>query len=137
MVIGEAEVQGQVKRAYELALASRSTGPLTNRLFRAALATGKRVRTDTRIAAGPGSVPAVAVDAARDALGELGQARVLIIGAGETAELTARALHEQGVTTLFVANRRLERARTLAQRFGGLTLSFDALPVEREASASS
>jgi len=132
MVVGEAEVQGQVKRAYEEALAARTTGPLTNRLFRAALATGKRVRTDTRIAAGPGSVPAVAVDAARDAIGELADRRVLIIGAGETSELTARALHEQGVATLFVANRRRERARALAQRFGGEALTFDALPGELE-----
>jgi len=133
MVVGEAEVQGQVKRAFEEALAARSTGPLTNRLFRAALATGKRVRTDTRIAQGPGSVPAVAVDAAEEALGDLGERRVLIIGAGETAELTARALHDQGVTTLFVANRRAEAARMLAERFGGETLGFDALPRELEA----
>jgi len=97
-----------------------------------ALATGKRVLTDTRIAAGPGSVPAVAVDAARDALGDLAARRVVIIGAGETADLTAEALHEQGVTTLFVANRRLDRARALATRFGGETLSVDALPGELE-----
>ena len=97
MVIGEAEVQGQVKRAYEAALSAKSTGPLTNKLFRAALATGKRVRTDTAISAGRASVASVAVDAARDALGDLASRHVLIIGAGETAELTARALHAQGV----------------------------------------
>jgi glutamyl-tRNA reductase len=130
MVVGEAEVQGQVKRAYEEALAARSTGPLTNRLFRAALATGKRVRTDTRVAHGPGRVPAVAVDAAQDALGDLAERRVLIIGAGETAELTARALHDQGVATLFVVNRRADRARALAQRFGGEIVGFDALPAQ-------
>ena len=113
MVIGEAEVQGQVKRAYEAALAAQSTGPLTNKLFRAALATGKRVRTDTAISAGRGSVASVAVDAAR-----------------ETAELTARALHAQGVRTMFVANRRRERAAELARRFGGATVAFDALPEE-------
>ena len=71
MVVGEAEVQGQVKRAYEAALAARTTGPLTNQLFRAALATGKRVRTETAIGAGGASVASVAVDAARAALGEL------------------------------------------------------------------
>ena len=74
MVVGEAEVQGQVKRAYEAALAARTTGPLTNKLFRAALATGKRVRTDTAIGAGGASVASVAVDAARVALGELAAA---------------------------------------------------------------
>ncbi len=130
MVIGEAEVQGQVKRAYEAALAAKATGPLTNKLFRAALATGKRVRTDTAISAGRASVASVAVDAARDALGDLGARHVLIIGAGETAEGTARALHTQGVKTMFVANRRRERAIELARRFGGDTVAFDALPEE-------
>jgi glutamyl-tRNA reductase len=77
-------------------------------------------------------VPAVAVDAARDALGDLADRRVLIVGAGETSELTARALHEQGVATLYVANRGPERAQALAQRFGGRPLAFDALPAELE-----
>ena len=130
MIVGEAEVQGQVKRAYEVALEARTTGPMTNKLFRAALATGKRVRTETAISAGRASVASVAVDAARDALGDLAQRHVLILGAGETAELTARALHDQGVTTMFVANRRRDRAIALAQRFGGASGSLDALPSE-------
>ena len=128
MVVGEAEVQGQVKRAYELALAGRTTGPLTNKLFRAALETGKRVRTDTGIGEGRNSVASVAVDLARDTLGSLEDRHVVIVGAGETAELTARALHERGVATLFVANRRRGRAATLAARFGGSTLALDELP---------
>jgi glutamyl-tRNA reductase len=132
MIVGEAEVQGQVKRAYEAALSARTTGPLTNKLFRAALATGKRVRTETAIGAGGASVASVAVDAARSALGELASRRVVIIGAGETAELTARALTAQGVSTMFVANRRRDRALALAQRFGGSTITFDALPGELE-----
>jgi glutamyl-tRNA reductase len=130
MIVGEAEVQGQVKRAYDTALAARTTGPLTNKLFRAALATGKRVRTETAIGAGGASVASVAVDVARRALGGLDGRHVLIIGAGETAELTARALSEQGVSTMFVANRRRERAIALARRFGGDTIAFDALPAE-------
>jgi glutamyl-tRNA reductase len=132
MIVGEAEVQGQVKRAYESALAARTTGPLTNKLFRAALATGKRVRSDTAIGAGGASVASVAAEAARTALGDLTSRHVLIIGAGETAELTARALAQRGVSTIFVANRRRERAIALAQRFGGETISFDALPGELE-----
>jgi glutamyl-tRNA reductase len=132
MIVGESEVQGQVKRAYELALGARTTGPLTNQLFRAALATGKRVRTETRIGAGHASVATVAVDAARDALGDLSGRRVLIMGAGETAELTAQALHAEGVTTMFVANRRREGAIALARRFGGESGTFDALPAELE-----
>jgi glutamyl-tRNA reductase len=130
MIVGEAEVQGQVKRAYEAALAARTTGPTTNKLFRAALATGKRVRTETAISAGRASVASVAVDAARDALGDLTARHVLLIGAGETAELTASALHDHGVTTMFIANRRRDRAIALAKRFGGQSGSFDALPAE-------
>jgi glutamyl-tRNA reductase len=130
MIVGEAEVQGQVKRAYEAALAARTTGPMTNKLFRAALVTGKRVRTETAIAAGRASVASVAVDAAQDALGDLTARHVLLIGAGETAELTARALHDHGVTTMFIANRRRDRAIALAQQFGGASGSFDALPAE-------
>ena len=132
MVVGESEVQGQVKRAYELALGARTTGPMTNQLFRAALATGKRVRSETAISAGRASVASVAVDAARAALGDLADRHVLIVGAGETAELTAKALHAQGVSTMFVANRRRERAIALARRFGGASGSFDALPAELE-----
>jgi glutamyl-tRNA reductase len=130
MIVGEAEVQGQVKRAYEAALAARTTGPMTNKLFQAALVTGKRVRTETAISAGRASVASVAVDAAQDALGDLTARHVLLIGAGETAELTARALHDHGVTTMFVANRRRDRAIALAQQFGGASGSFDALPAE-------
>jgi glutamyl-tRNA reductase len=130
MIVGEAEVQGQVKRAYEAALAARTTGPMTNKLFRAALVTGKRVRTETKISKGRASVASVAVDAARDAVGDLAERHVLIIGAGETAELTAQALHDHGVSTMFIANRRRERATVLAERFGGETASFDALPGE-------
>jgi glutamyl-tRNA reductase len=132
MVLGETEVQGQVKRAYELALATQTTGPLTNKLFRAALATGKRVRTETGIGSGRASVASVAVDAARAVIGDLRDRHVVIVGAGETAELTAEALHAQGLSTMFVANRRRERAIALAQRFGGASGSFDALPGELE-----
>ncbi len=128
MIVGENEVQGQVRRAYEAALGAGTTGPFTNRLFRAALQAGKRVRSETALGTARVSVPSVAVALARETVGELGEKNVVVIGAGETAELTARALSEQGVTTLFVANRRIERARELAQRFGGGVGSLDELP---------
>ena len=130
MIIGEAEVQGQVKRAYDGALAAHTTGPLTNRMFRAALATGKRVRNETAIGQGALSLPAVAVKLARELLGELAGREVVIVGTGETSELTARALADSGVRTVFVANRRRDRALSLAKRFGGETVSFDELPGE-------
>jgi glutamyl-tRNA reductase len=132
MVFGEAEIQGQVKRAYERALAAHTTGPMTNKLFRAALATGKRVRTETTISAGNASVASVAVQSARAAVGELASRHVVIIGAGENSEQVAQAFHFHGVTTMFVANRRRDRAIALAQRFGGASGSFDALPDELE-----
>jgi glutamyl-tRNA reductase len=128
MIVGEAEIQGQVKRAYEAALGGGSTGPLLNRLFGAALTTGKRVRSETAIGASRVSVPTVAVSLARELLGDLSQRHVVIIGAGETSELTARALADQGVTTIFVANRHADRALSLAQRFGGTVVSLDGLP---------
>ena len=130
MIIGEAEVQGQVKRAYELALVEGATGPVLNHLFRSALAAGKRARTETGISRRSLSVPSVAVDLAQRTLGELDDRRVLVVGAGETAELTARALAARGVHAIFIANRHYDRAIGLAQRFGGHAVRIDALPDE-------
>jgi glutamyl-tRNA reductase len=130
MIVGEAEVQGQVKRAYELALVEGATGPISNRLFRDALRAGKRVRTETALGRSRVSVSSVAVDLARDALGDLETRRVLVVGAGENGELTAKALADRGVRTVFVANRRYDRAIGLAQRFGGEAVRFDDLPAE-------
>jgi glutamyl-tRNA reductase len=130
MIIGEAEVQGQVKRAYDGALAKETTGPLTNHLFKAALATGKRVRTETAIGERHLSLPGVAVALARELLGELAGRNVILVGTGETSELTARALADSGVHATFVANRRRDRAISLARRFHGETINFDQLPHE-------
>jgi len=132
MIVGEAEVQGQVKRAYELALVEGATGPISNRLFREALATGKRVRTDTGVSRSRVSVSSVAVELAADMLGDLSQRRVLVVGAGENGELTARSLRERGVETVFMANRHYDRAIGLAARFGGGAVRFEDLPGELE-----
>ncbi len=132
MIVGEAEVQGQVKRAYELALVESATGPILNRLFRGALAAGKRARSETGITERGVSVPSVAVELARRALGDLSSRLVLVVGAGETAELTARALAARGVEPAFIANRRYDRAIGLAQRFGGRAVRFDDLPEQME-----
>jgi glutamyl-tRNA reductase len=132
MIVGEAEIQGQVKRAYELALVEGATGAVLNRLFRGALSAGKRVRSETRIGEGGISVPSAAVELATRTLGDLSDRRVLLIGAGETAQLTAKALAAKGVEAVFVANRRYDRAIGLAQRFGGEAVRFDDLPNELE-----
>jgi glutamyl-tRNA reductase len=128
MIVGEAEIQGQVKRAYDTAMSAGCTGPLSNRLFAAALTAGKRVRTETEIGATRVSIPSVAVDLALSVLGGLEHRHVVVLGAGETSELTARALNEQGAGTIFVANRHADRALSLAQRFGGSVVGLDDLP---------
>jgi glutamyl-tRNA reductase len=132
MILGEAEIQGQVKRAYELALVEGGTGPILNRLFRGALAAGGRARDETGISEKNVSIPSVAVELARRTLGDLTERRVLVIGAGETAELLARALVSRGVATVFVANRHYDRAIGLAQRFDGNAVRFEELPEQLE-----
>jgi glutamyl-tRNA reductase len=132
MILGEAEVQGQVKRAYELALVEGATGPMLNRLFRGALAAGKRARSETGITKRGVSVPSVAVELAQRTLGDLSSRLVVVVGAGETAELTARALASRGVEPAFIANRRYDRAIGLAQRFGGRAIRFEELPEQIE-----
>ena len=132
MIIGEAEIQGQVKRAHELAVVEGASGPILNRLFRGALAAGGRVREETAVGEKGLSIPSVAVELARRTLGDLSEREVLVIGAGETAELVARALTTRGVKTVFVANRHYDRAIGLAQRFGGDAVRFEELPERLE-----
>jgi glutamyl-tRNA reductase len=128
MILGEADIQGQVRRAHETAMRAGTTGPLSNRLFAAALTTGKRVRSETDIGSSRVSVSSVAVDLALSVLGDLQDRNVVILGAGEASELTAHALSKQGAGTIFVANRHADRAISLAQRFGGSVVGLDKLP---------
>jgi glutamyl-tRNA reductase len=128
MVVGEAEVQGQVRRAWDDARATGASGVLTDHLFGAALAAGRRVRAETEVARGQASISALAVALAREVLGGLEGRSAVLLGAGETSELTARALAEQGVHAIFVANRRQQRALALARRFGGQAAGLDELP---------
>nr|MDQ4041153.1 glutamyl-tRNA reductase [Actinomycetota bacterium] len=130
MIVGEAEVQGQVRRAYELALEVGTTGPLSNRMFGAALATGKRVRSETAVSAGTASVPTVAVEAAEEAIGDLSERRAVILGTGEMGEQCAEALARHGVEPVFIANRRRDRALAMAERYGGRVAGLDDMPRE-------
>ena len=116
MVLGESEIQGQVLAAWEEAAEEGAAGPLLNRLFQQALEVGKRVRTETRVGEGPTSVPAVAVDLAFRTAGP--DASVVVIGAGEMAAATARALVDRGVASLVVVNRTAGTARELADQLG-------------------
>jgi glutamyl-tRNA reductase len=128
MIVGEAEVQGQVRTAHEIARDAGTAGPMLHRMFNAALQTGKRVRAETQLSVGRASVSSVAVRLAQDVLGDLRERNVIIIGAGETSELTAQALAGEGVQTVFLANRHADRARSIATRFGGEVVSLHDLP---------
>jgi glutamyl-tRNA reductase len=129
LVPGEAEILGQVRLAYEAALNAGATGPVLNRLFEDALHTGKRVRTEAKLAEMPESVAASAVDLAEKSLGGLEGKRALLFGAGRMSELTARDLHVHQAEVV-VASRTLENAQELAERVGGRAAPFDAVAVE-------
>ena len=127
MVVGESEIQGQVRAAWRIAAEEGSSGPILDRLFRQAIEVGKHVRSATRIGAGSASVSAAAVDLAEQVLDDLPGRHVLVIGAGRMAETTALALVRRGVREVVVANRTIGSARDLAGRFGGRGVGFDRL----------
>jgi glutamyl-tRNA reductase len=124
MVIGETEILGQVKNAYARARESGSAGPLLHRLFQRAFRVAKQVRSRTEITRGAVSVGSVAVDLAVKIFGDLSSRKVLILGAGETSERTARALRSRGATDIRVSNRSFERAESLAALVRGRAISF-------------
>jgi glutamyl-tRNA reductase len=130
MIVGENQVLGQVKRAYEIASDSDSVGGLLSKLFETALCVGKRVHTETSINRNDASVASAAVDLARKALGSLKERRVLLLGAGEVSTLTAKRLMECGARGIIVANRTHQRAREIAEQFQGRAARYEDL--ERE-----
>ncbi len=125
MVIGETEILGQVKKAYEGARASGNVGTVLHRLFQRAFRVAKQVRSNTDITRGAVSVGSVAVDLAVKIFGELRERSVLVLGAGETSERTARALCSRGVTDIRVSNRSIERAEKLAALVQGRAIAFE------------
>jgi len=125
MVVGESEIFGQAKKAYESARTSGAVGSYLHRLFQRAFRVAKQVRTRTDITRGAVSVGSVAVELAQRIFGKLSECKVLVLGAGETSERTTRALVSRGVTDLRVSNRSLDRARELAQAVGGRAVPFD------------
>ncbi len=125
MIIGESQITGQVKEAYDLARNVGCTGILLNGLFQQSFNVAKTIRTSTEVAKGAISVSSVAVDLAEKIFGDLRHKRVLIIGAGETGELTLKYLVQQGVRSITVANRHYERAVQLATTFHGEAIKFE------------
>ncbi len=130
MIVGESQILGQVKRAYAVATAAGTVGRNLHRLFERAFTVAKRVRTETGIGAHTISLGSVSVELARKVFDHLTDKVLLLIGAGEMAELAAKCFFEAGVTSLFVANRTLAHAQNLANCFhgGGRVLGLDELP---------
>lgn len=128
MVIGEPQILGQVKQAYQTANEAATAGKLLGRLFQHTFSVAKQVRTDTAIGHSPVSIAFAAVSLARQIFSDLSQQTALLIGAGETIELAARHLHQHGVGHIIVANRTIERAHTLANQFDGFAIALTEIP---------
>lgn len=125
MVLGETEITGQVKLAYEAARDARLTGPVLNRVFQTALQTAKEIRTRTGIGRGATSVGSVAVELAERIFRSLTDKTVMILGAGKMGEACVRHLNKKGARSVLVSNRSHERAQVLAAEFGGRAIRFD------------
>jgi glutamyl-tRNA reductase len=128
LVVGEPQILGQVKDAYEIATERQTTGGVLNRLFHAAFAAAKRVRSETGLAEGAVSVSYAAISLAKKIFGRFEGLKVLILGAGEMAELTATHLKGQSVRSLVVASRTLANAQALAETVGGLAVPWTEMP---------
>src|SRR5215207_6017355 len=127
LVVGEPQILGQITRALELARGQNAAGPMLNRLFQAAIHAGKRARTETAISRNPASVSSLAASVAEKTLGDIKKASVVVLGAGEMAELTVEALRKRGVERIRVVNRTQERAQALAERWGAEAATFESL----------
>lgn len=127
MILGESQILGQVRCAYQQAVQNNVTNGVLNTLFQKAITVGKRVRTETEIDKNAVSISYAAVEKAKQVFGDLNGYSALIIGAGEMSELTVQHLVANGVSSVLVSNRSFERARILAEQFGGKAVKFDSL----------
>src|SRR5579872_3449825 len=127
MLLGEAEILGQVREAYRIALDHGATGPVLNRMFQGALEVGKRVRNETEIGTRPVSVAFAGVKLAERIFGRMDSHRALIVGAGGTSKQVVRHLCDRGIKQLRVLNRTPEHAADLAARFGGEVVPWESL----------
>lgn len=128
MVLGEPQILGQLKEAYSQSLNASTLGKSLGRLFQHAFAVAKQVRTDTAIGNSPVSVAFAAVSLAKQIFSDLAESTALLIGAGDTIELAARHLHDNGINRLIIANRTVERAHNLATQVDGYAISLSELP---------
>lgn len=132
MILGEPQILGQVKDAYQRAIDYRTSDGVLNALFQKAINVGKRIRTETDIDRHPVSVSYAAVELARNILGPLDGKTVLVVGAGEMSELTTRCLIANGVNSVIVSNRSYDKAISMAQDLGGRAVRFDELAQQLE-----
>jgi glutamyl-tRNA reductase len=130
MIIGEPQILGQIKEAFDQAILHKTTGVILNKVFKKAISVAKRVRTETKIAESAVSISFAAVELAKKIFGKLNQKSVLLIGAGEMAELAARHFVGNGVQSIAVANRNYERAVELAKEFNGVPVKFEDFVVQ-------
>jgi glutamyl-tRNA reductase len=128
MVLGEAQILGQLKDAFDIALKAKTTSTILNKVIKKAISVAKRVRTETRLAEGAVSISTAAVELAKKIFGELTGKNVMLLGAGEMAELAAQHLLGNGVKNIMVANRTFERAEELAKEFKGDAIRFEHFP---------
>src|SRR5215216_1382928 len=126
MVLGESQILGQVKEAYQHAIDAGTVGRVLSQLMHRTINVAKRIRTETGVAQNPVSVSSVAVELARKIFQDLKDKTVLLVGAGEMAELAARNLIEAGTGKLIVTNRTIERAEEIARKFDGGAVNFEA-----------
>ena len=125
MVLGETEILGQLKKAYDLALQHKHTGGRLNKAFQNAFNVAKKIRTETNIQRGSVSVGSVAVELAEKIFNNLNERNVMVIGAGDTSEKTAKSLLSRGAKSIIVANRSFDKAEALAKELGGRAVNFD------------
>ncbi|MBE0425416.1 MAG: glutamyl-tRNA reductase [Nitrospirae bacterium] len=125
MIIGEPQILGQLKDAFELALEKKATGFLLNKLLKKAISVAKRIRTETKIAENAVSISFAAVELAKKIFTDLSKRTFMLLGAGEMAELAAKHLISNGVKEVMVSNRTYERASELAKEFGGRPVRFE------------
>ena len=124
MMLGEAEILGQVREAYRFAHEQGATGPVLNRLFQGALEVGKRVRTETELGTRPMSVASAGVKLAERIFGKLSERRALVLGAGTISEQVVSQLRDRGIAQLHVMNRSRDHADELARQFGGKVVGW-------------
>ena len=127
LVLGEPQILGQVTNALEQARGAGSSGPMLSRLFQRAIHAGKRARTETHIARNPASVSSLAASLAEKSVHNIAQAQIVILGAGEMAELAVEALRKRGASKVLVLNRTIERAETLAKRWQAEASTFERI----------